>query len=961
MAGVAFAGVLSGTADASSTPLLRLSLADTESDGQSIDPFYGKINPFYGKINPFYGKINPFYGKISPFWGDVTPFWGNIDPFEGTPDPFFGSVDPFWGNISPYATNPFWKTVLPYWQSAGPQWGTLNTTWSNLQAANATDYTQLAAQLNAFFAQSATFWGPQVQKATGQDFNDGFADAMFAKYGIDPNDPSSLANVSADTRSAFFLDWYDGLMSFTGVDHLDWWMPAVHWSPELSQIQGANPVVVGVLDATVNAGQADVNNLQFVGGYQLYVNDHGAAVASLIAGAQDGQGVMGVAPNSVIHLYNPFDATGTASWSDVASGISALAASGAHVVNASLGVPGTVLSPEWVDILSGSLLSNRSNSLVVVKAAGNEGVTQTANVPWLLTLQVPNNLILVGSVNPNNTISSFSNTPGESCFTLLGICLEQNKLKYRFIVAPGELMLVSDNHGGTIRLSGTSFAAPLVTGAVALLQARWPWLQQHAAETVQIILQSADDLGAPGVDPVYGYGMLDIQASQSPLNFNNLMVYQPTNYTGAPSINILPNWSAKSLKASALNAGQLKLWQNSKAYVVAFETIGLTYRDFEIPLSSLLVGKNQSVNGNSNPFQSYLYQEMIDWANGRSSLGFNAQSMQVERNGWSLNFTATQSTQEEIDSGKGPFQSDFVATNRDAGLAFRFGQGNAAHAFFGDGALSLHSDFDPASGGVDPILGLASGGAYAKGSITVVRGLDLSFGVTQKSDDHEYIDPTFGPQQTMPLATYRATASVAGAAYKIADGLKLNASYTQFDEGDGLLGAQGGGAFDLAGGSKTDATTVGLDGSLGGGWSLSGSATSAHTSAQSFGQSLLTLTKGGLDSTAWELAANKLGIFGALDSVRLSLAQPLHVDNGALQYQSIQVVDRDTGALAPVSQTWSVGGYREYRLEAVYDAPVLDGLGSVEGFAMADSNAPTRTGTQTPLALTAGARFNLRF
>ncbi len=295
----------------------------------------------------------------------------------------------------------------------------------------------------------------------------------------------------------------------------------------------------------------------------MYVNDHGAAVASLIAAAHDGQGVMGIAPNAEVHLYNPFDASGTASWTDVATGIAALYDSGAHVVNASLGVPGTVVSNEWVNILKrlaaqqpqGRPPSSSS------KAAGNEGVTQTQNVPWLLGLEAPNNLLVVGSVGPTGTISPFSNTPGEACFTLLGLCAEQNKLKYRFLVAPGELLLVADNNGGVTRMSGTSFAAPLVTGAISLMQDRWPWLQQHADETVQIILQSATDLGAPGVDPVYGWGELNIEASQSPLDFNNLVVYQPYSYngksvsTGLLGTGILPNsplfanWTAKSLKA----------------------------------------------------------------------------------------------------------------------------------------------------------------------------------------------------------------------------------------------------------------------------------------------------------------------------------------------------------------------------------------------------------------------------
>ncbi|HEX4301932.1 MAG TPA: S8 family peptidase [Rhizomicrobium sp.] len=941
----------------------------TSSNG-SLVPFYGSINPFYGSINPFYGSINPFYGNISPFWGNIQPFWGTINPFYGSINPFYGNTDQFWGNITPFYGNiqPFWGTVGPYWQTAGPQWGAINTAWGQLQASNATDYSGLQAQLNDFLSQAAAFWGPAVQKATKQDFMDGFASQMMAKYGIDPNDPNSLANADAATRSYFFLNWYDGLMNFTGVDHVDWWMPAVHWSPMLAQTQGSDNQIVGLLDSTASAPNADVGKIKFVGGYQIYVNDHGAATASVIAAQEDGTGVMGVAPNAELHLYNPFDATGTASWTDVATGIAALYDSGAHVVNASLGVPGTVVSNEWVDILSGSLLSSRKAGLVIVKAAGNEGVTQTTNVPWLLGLEPPNNLLLVGSVGPTGVISPFSNTPGESCFTILGICAEQNKLKYRFLVAPGELVLVSDNNGGVTRMSGTSFAAPLVTGAIALLEDRWPWLDQHANETAQIILQSATDLGAPGVDPVYGWGELNIEASQSPLNFNNLVVYQPFSYnnksvsTGLLSTGLLPNvslfanWSAASLKASVLKPGQLGLWQNQGAFVVAFENIGTTYRDFTIPLSSLLVGKSQTVNGSSNPFQAYLYQRMIDWAHGVKSSIFESQAMPIADGTWKLDMVATLSTDEETRSGQGPFHSEFVASNADSGLEVRFGEGAGAHSLMGGSGFDNRSDFDPETGGVNPVLGFASGGAYASGAVTLAKNLKLSLGFSQKSDDHTYIDPTFGPQQDSPLATDRASASVVGVNYTVAKGFTVNASYTSLNEADGLLGSEGGGALAMSNGARTEGTTLGMTANLADGWALSGSATMAHTTApQSSGS--LQLSRSGLESTAFELVASRSGLFTDTDLVRFSFAQPLHVESGALEYTALQVTDRDTGDLGLVTQSWDISGKREYRLESLYQLPVLDGRAEVDGFGLIDLNPPTAP--DTPVAVSVGAQFRV--
>jgi hypothetical protein len=958
LATVAIAGLLAVGCPAAQADQELVSLSTGD-----LSPFYGRVNPFYGRVNPFYGRVNPFYGRVSPFWGDISPFWGKINPFDASVTVSTGDLLPFWGKINPFtAPNSFLAGSGTYWQSAGPQWGDLNSQWSSLQAANATDYSGLQTQLNGFLSNASATWTPVAQKSQKSfDFMKSFALPLMAQYHIDPNNAASLANVSDVDRAAFFLDFYDGLMNFTGTDHVDWWMAAVHWSPSLAQIQGsANNAAVGILDAYTTPAYADVNKLTFIGGYKNNALDHGAAVASLIAAKQNGDGVMGVAPNATIQiLYNPFDASGTADWSDVANGIAALFNKKASVVNASLGVPGSVLSSEWSSILNASSLVSTKHQLVLVKAAGNDGVVQTENVAW--SGAAPTNLILVGSVDPNGNISSFSNTPGEACIVIGSApCNEQDKLKYRFMVAPGELILVQDNHGGVTRVSGTSFAAPLVTGTVSLLQDRWPWLQQYADETVQIVLRSATDLGAPGVDPVYGWGELNVEAAQSPLNWDNLQVFQGSiakaDNVGLDPSKLPATTSSASLKASILMPGQLALWQNQNAYVVAFEKIGGTYRDFEIPLSSLLATRNINIGVGNNPFQSYLYQRMIDWANGTSSLGFTSHNMEVTNNGWRLSMTATAATPEEMTRSTHPFHSDFVATNDDLGLAVRFGEGNAAHAFSGNTAFGLRSDFDPATGGVNPILGFASGGAYAQGNVRVVDGLKFNFGVTQSSDNHVYLDPTFGPAQTMPLAPKTARASVVGFSYDILDGISLNASYTDLAEANGLLGAQGGGALDLGNG-RTGGITVGATANIGG-WLFSQSFTRARTTAD--GNGFLSIVNGSLQTTAYEFAATRENLFNEGDRTRLAVTQPLHIAGGALQYTALAVSDRSNGTLGTVTQTWNVGSDREYRIEASYGLPVLKGRADLEGFAMLDINGFVDQGQAQATSAIAGARMKLK-
>ncbi len=99
--------------------------------------------------------------------------------------------------------------------------------------------------------------------------------------------------------------------------------------------------------------------------------------------------------------------------------------------------------------------------------------------------------IRVGASDSFDFKSYFSNT---------GISLD--------IVAPGASIYSTDDKGGIKRVQGTSFSAPLVTGAAALLLSIDSTLT--AAELRKILLESAKDLGYVGFDKAFGNGRLDI-------------------------------------------------------------------------------------------------------------------------------------------------------------------------------------------------------------------------------------------------------------------------------------------------------------------------------------------------------------------------------------------------------------------------------------------------------------------
>jgi len=164
---------------------------------------------------------------------------------------------------------------------------------------------------------------------------------------------------------------------------------------------------------------------------------HGTAVASLILQA---------APNATILPIRVLTPDGSALPSTVAAGIDWAVAHGANIINLS------VVSS--VDVsLSVALLRAADKGISVVMAAGNEG-TAPPMYPALFAQQnngLGGHSLSVGSIDVNNVKSDFSN---------YGMQLK--------VLAPGRLLTVAFPNGRSAQATGTSFAAPVVSGVLAL-------------------------------------------------------------------------------------------------------------------------------------------------------------------------------------------------------------------------------------------------------------------------------------------------------------------------------------------------------------------------------------------------------------------------------------------------------------------------------------------------------------
>lgn len=915
----------------------------------------GDINPFYGDINPFYGDINPFYGDISPFWGDISPFWGDISPFRGDINPFQGDIHPWWGDIGPFRgdIDPFYGDIAPFWGDIGPFWGDIYAQWGDIQPfddANLEGYQQLAEDLNTMFARAEEVFGEVVEDETHSSFREGFLNPLLERYGFDPEDLESLQGMTDHERSAFFLDFYDGLMNFLEMDRVDHWMASVRWSPALSQAAGEGKhVEVGVVDfslpqhATFNTHDEGLRDY-------LGVN-HGYAVAGIIAARHDEEGVMGLAPDADLTVYNPFDESHTAGWQDVRDALAHLLPAKeddrSDVINLSLGVDGWTFHYEWANIFGGGGL--HTDTTLFVMAAGNSGTTQTTDVDWTAVGQV-NNLLLVGSVSPNGEISHFSNRPGTACLTVLGACPEGHRLMDRFLVAPGELILVSDdsNDGeGLVRMSGTSFSAPIVTGAAALVLSRWEWLEAH--DVADVLLRSARDLGAPGVDEVYGHGLLDVEASLSPFSGEDLYFFTSKN-------------EARDVPAIGLIYRDVDFSPDEDDSVVVFQALNDTYRDFEIPLSELVENTDAAAHDAELNSAANLAERIYTYGGGTTSFTDIAVTSRIMSGNGDMRVSAFASPSDPMEMSTAdelPFQAGISVENTASGREMRFGFGEGALAFSSNDGFGLFSDYRPDTGGVNPILGLASGGAYGMVRMGRPGENQIAFGMTSTEDEMVYVDPFSGAERQImeDLNSYQAAALALNYTRSISESVQVNLGYTYLHEGTGMLGAQGAGPLAMEGGTQTDALTFSAEGELGSSTLISFSGTIARTREGGFNGDVMAVSEAPL-STAFQVSAQHHGLFGETDAIRVSLIQPMHVETGSLSYSVARVVDRESGEMASSTQEWQLGGERTLMLETLYGASLMNDQLQLNLFSRFDFSSEAGSADEPSLASGIRVRFD---
>ena len=204
---------------------------------------------------------------------------------------------------------------------------------------------------------------------------------------------------------------------------------------------------------------------------------HGTAVAGLVAGAAlDAPGVASAAGILSIRIT---DADGTSDNFTLAKGIVTAVDAGASIINISMG------SHASSTVLSSAIDYASAQGAIIVAAAGNDGAAQ---LTWPAA---DPRVVSVGAVDALEQQVYFSNAGPQ--------------LK---ITAPGYGVDAAWLNGQRVSMDGTSASAPLVAGAIAAVMSTSPGLT--AAQAWSVLQQYASDGGAPGPDPAYGNGILNL-------------------------------------------------------------------------------------------------------------------------------------------------------------------------------------------------------------------------------------------------------------------------------------------------------------------------------------------------------------------------------------------------------------------------------------------------------------------
>ncbi|MBS3132842.1 S8 family peptidase [Candidatus Woesearchaeota archaeon] len=299
---------------------------------------------------------------------------------------------------------------------------------------------------------------------------------------------------------------------------------------EAQRIALGEGVKVAIIDTGVDYNHPEVSgSFGSVRGYDFVrnvsdpmdFNGHGTHVAGIALGRN-----YGIARASVVYAVRVLDEAGMGSEADTIAGMDWADKQDADVVNLSLGSPYASAALEDMCYY----LANKGT--LIVAAAGNSGFGP--NYPAAFGEPV----IAVAAVDEQNRHAGFSNV------------YETNDIS-----APG-VDIVSSYNGGYASLSGTSMAAPHVTGSLALVLSALKSNRDLGA-LMEDTAQNLEEGSFPERD-VYGAGLLRVDLMAKAVVENRMK--SPFHSYGRKVVNVLKGEVVNVLKGEVVNVLKEVLW-----------------------------------------------------------------------------------------------------------------------------------------------------------------------------------------------------------------------------------------------------------------------------------------------------------------------------------------------------------------------------------------------------------------
>ena len=662
-----------------------------------------------------------------------------------------------------------------------------------------------------------------------------------------------------------------------------------------------------------NQGQPPVENL----------NSHGTEVAGVIAANRDAVGMHGVAFEASIVPLRVFNVNGNPI-DDLSPAIRyARNKTEARILNGSygpndtwhatfeaLGYQGIITTPEISEANAYRGFVNAGGILVF--AAGNsfQNAPNLASNPTgagFLPFIKPDNSAIVGAVNgayrdENGNVLATADYSALQPQTIVVASVDQNNVISSFsnrcgvaaawcMVAPGENIFTTTIGGGYTTVSGTSFAAPQVSGAIAILKQEFPNLT--AAQIVSRLLTTATDLGDPGIDVIYGNGLLNLAAATNPIGTTGIST------TGLLTGNIT------AISSSTLSYGNAFGGSIASAFngvsVLVLDSYGATFT------TSL----GNQINAPSSAFNTRRAVAQFDRPENRQELTFGDDTRVgfiTESNQDNTHFlgdkprdsddTTSKFTSFSLTQSISATDEGSVHYKDSQALALGFSEGDRARM---DRAINKDAL-------TNPFASFASEG-FASVYKTKALGGTVKIAGFYGNNEKDSEANNFGTQAEL--------------GYNLDKGADAFMSFGTLFEENRVLGSKGTGA--LAFGNGTSTVYMGLGGklALADNFSIRANGYAGMTNPSLNGENSLIKNSSEIITSSFNAVVEKAGSFVKGDTLGLGVSQPLRVESGSMQFDIPVQLDSTYTSLVTrsFSQDLSAQG-REIDMEVNYAIPV---------------------------------------